>query len=109
MLKKKTYDAFKFLHDEIPYKTFRGRALSPLKVIIELTYRCNLACEMCYLIQERKMKETRENVTELTTAEVKGVIDQLGMVFPIVTFTGGEPLIRSDIMELIRYTQSILH
>jgi radical SAM protein with 4Fe4S-binding SPASM domain len=44
---------------------------------------------------------------ELTTIEAKGLIDQLYQVSkPLLILSGGEPLLRQDILELIRYGAS---
>ena len=98
---RKAYNLTKNLHDEIPYRLMNGKAMRPLKVIWELTYRCNLRCQFCYLVHEGRDKK----MDELTTDEIKSVIDQFGRVFPIITYTGGEPFVRSDIMEILRYTK----
>ena len=102
---KRAYKVFKYLHDGIPYRILNGHAFLPLKIIIEVTYKCNLSCRMCYLIEERKNKELKEKVTEMTTKEIKNIIDQVGKKLPIITYTGGEPLIRKDIIEIIKYTK----
>lgn len=74
-----------------------GYALPPLRVGCVLTHRCNLRCAMCFVWQHGNRDSAKD---ELTTAEWKSVIDQIpGQA--IVTFTGGEPLVRADIRELL--------
>lgn len=70
---------------------------APNTVIWEVTNRCNLRCKHCYV-------EASENGKELNTEDAKKVIDQLSEagVF-MLSFTGGEPLVRKDIFELISY------
>ena len=66
----------------------------PLSVQFDLTYRCNERCVHCYL--------DHDDHGELTTAEVKDVLDQLaaaGTLFLI--FSGGELLLRKDLFELL--------
>ncbi len=64
----------------------------------DITYRCPLGCEHCYA------KPLRWLDKELDTMEVKKVIDYLSTHrISLVTFTGGEPLARSDIFEIIDY------
>ena len=41
------------------------REFSPLRAMLELTYRCNFRCAMCYLVEFR-------SPGELTTAELRG-------------------------------------
>lgn len=70
-------------------------------VSLELTRRCNLHCKHCY----SNSGVEREN--ELTTEEVKRVIDELaGMGVLNVLITGGEPLLRPDLFEIIAYVRS---
>lgn len=66
-----------------------------------LTRRCNLACGHCYLDASQREMAGRE---ELDTAAALGVIDQLAGVAPgaMLVLTGGEPLLRPDLEELVR-------
>ena len=71
----------------------------PLKAMFELTYRCNFRCIHCYAVSDKKKKE-------LTTAEIKQVLDQLKDAGCFhIGFTGGEPLIREDIFEILNYAK----
>lgn len=96
---RKAYGFVKKMHDELPYRAFDGHAFRPLKVIFEVTYRCNLRCEMCYLVHEGRERKR----DELTADEIKRVISQLTRKIP-VAFTGGEPLLKEGIMDVLRYT-----
>lgn len=72
----------------------------PKYIMIGLTYRCQADCVHCCTGCYPKEKDR-----ELTTQEVKKIIDQcreLGTV--AINFFGGEPLLRSDILELIKYS-----
>jgi len=72
----------------------------PLSVQFDLTYRCNERCVHCYL--------DHDDHGELTTAEVKSVLDQLaaaGTLF--VIFSGGELLLRKDLFELLGYARAL--
>ncbi len=65
----------------------------------EVTRSCNLACKHC-----RGEAITEAYPGELSTAEAKALIDTFPEVGePIVIFTGGEPMMRPDVYELIRY------
>jgi radical SAM protein with 4Fe4S-binding SPASM domain len=89
---------FRFLHGN-PSNLKRDRQLSaPLFVIWEITGACNLRCKHC-LSDSGKLHSN-----ELNTLEAKKLIDTLEMmkVFNI-SFSGGEPLIRPDIFELLEY------
>jgi mycofactocin radical SAM maturase len=75
----------------------RGLA-APICLTWELTYGCNLACVHCL------SSSGRRDPRELTTAQARGVIDELHdlQVF-YVNIGGGEPMIRPDFFELISY------
>ena len=71
----------------------------PLKSMIVLTERCHLKCQQCYLVENPR--------EELSTEKIKDVIDQLAKSGALwLTFTGGEPLLRSDIIELLTYAKT---
>jgi AdoMet-dependent heme synthase len=73
----------------------------PLSVQIDVTYRCNERCVHCYL--------DHEDHGELTTAELRGVLDQLaaaGVFF--LTFSGGEVFMRMDFFDILEYARSLM-
>ncbi len=65
----------------------------------ELTKRCNLACKHC---RAEATKGPAGN--ELTTGEIKGILDDIvSFSHPIIILTGGEPLLREDLLEIASY------
>ena len=71
----------------------------PLVISWNVTRKCNLKCPHCYI---NATTETLNN--ELSTEEAKGLIDQISEVSrPLLILSGGEPLLRKDIFELVRY------
>ncbi len=73
----------------------------PLSVQMDVTYRCNERCVHCYL--------DHEDHGEMTTAEIRGVLDQLaeaGVFF--LTFSGGEVFMRMDFFDIIEYARSLM-
>ncbi len=71
-------------------------------VVWNVTRTCNLNCIHCYANSEAKKYEG-----ELTTEEAKDMIDQLAdFNVPVLLLSGGEPLIRPDILELAEYAIS---
>jgi len=68
-----------------------------------LTQRCNLKCEHCYI--EGGPLQKAMLAGELDTEQCLAVIDQICEVNPqaLLIFTGGEPLLRPDIFELVGY------
>jgi len=79
----------------------------PYIVSWNLTYRCNLACEHCYLDAGGTPLVGTENFadrSELGTEECFRVIDEIAAFAPecLTILTGGEPLLRGDILEIVR-------
>jgi radical SAM protein with 4Fe4S-binding SPASM domain len=79
----------------------------PYVISWNLTYRCNLACEHCYLDAGGTPLVGTENFadrSELGTEECFRVIDEIAAFAPecLTILTGGEPLLRRDILEIIR-------
>ena len=79
----------------------------PYVVSWNLTYRCNLACEHCYLDAGDTPLVGTENFadrSELGTEECFRVIDEIAAFAPecVTILTGGEPLLRRDILEIVR-------
>jgi len=72
---------------------------SPFLVIWELTRACSLACLHC-----RAEAIPRRDPQEITTAEGVRLIDavaRFGRPAPLLVFTGGDPLRRSDVFDLV--------
>lgn len=66
---------------------------------VDGNWHCNQKCIHCYAAGQKHSDEK-----ELSTEDVKKVIDKLREIgIPQVTFTGGEPTMRDDIVELIEY------
>jgi radical SAM protein with 4Fe4S-binding SPASM domain len=67
-----------------------------------LTKRCNLNCDHCYLDADFRGGLRSD---ELTTEQCFRVVDQIAEVNPnaFLILTGGEPLLRPDIYDIIRY------
>jgi AdoMet-dependent heme synthase len=79
----------------------------PYVISWNLTYRCNLACEHCYLDAGGSPLVSTENFadrSELGTEECFRVIDEIAAFAPecLTILTGGEPLLRRDILEIVR-------
>ncbi len=84
---------------------FSHEPSAPYRFDLALTYRCNNACSHCYVPPKRR---TWDATMELDTDTWKQILDRLlALAVPHVTFTGGEPTLREDLVELIQYTEDI--
>ena len=71
----------------------------PLVISWNVTLRCNLKCSHCYINAEGKKLPD-----ELSTDAAKMLIHQITEVSrPLLILSGGEPLLRDDIYEIIKY------
>ena len=78
----------------------------PLQANIDLTYRCNLRCVMCDVWRKESTVFGRAE-EELTTEELKRLILEFhALGAKIVTFAGGEPLVRSDFFDLLAFAKA---
>ncbi|ADE02283.1 TIGR04053 family radical SAM/SPASM domain-containing protein [Haloferax volcanii] len=72
----------------------------PFVLIWEVTQACDLACDHC-----RADATPARHPDELTTAEGKRLLDQAREFGPgqLVVLSGGDPLARSDLVDLVEY------
>jgi 12,18-didecarboxysiroheme deacetylase len=71
-------------------------------VVWNVTQRCNLRCVHCYA-----HSKDMEYENELSTEEGMALIDDLAdFGCPVILFSGGEPLMRKDLPELVGYARS---
>lgn len=80
-----------------------GRPLLNLRVSI--TQNCNLRCLYCHREGEKKLVENR---TEMTVDEIVRIVKiAVGLGISNVKLTGGEPLIRKDVIEVVKSIAAI--
>ena len=71
---------------------------APFQVVWDVTYACNLRCKHCYATAGKPLED------ELTTEEALETIDKFDKLgVTIISFSGGEPLVRKDILDLTSY------
>lgn len=72
----------------------------------ETTIKCNLSCAHC-----RRIEDDQAAITDLSTEQGMDLIDQLAEVgkaqpmMPVLVFSGGEPLCRDDLFELVAHAR----
>lgn len=72
----------------------------PVLSEIAVTYRCNLQCRFCYAACGCSKKPSSRELSTREIIRVLGIIRDEAKV-PSVSFTGGEPLVRPDIVKLV--------
>ena len=76
---------------------------APMLVIWEVTQACDLACVHC-----RASAQSERNPHELTTEQGYRLLDEIrSFGEPLMVFTGGDPLKRPDLYDLIRHSVKI--
>jgi len=76
---------------------------APMLVIWEATQACDLACVHC-----RASAQPERSSAELTTEQGYRLLDEIrSFGEPLMVFTGGDPLKRPDLFDLIRYSVKI--
>ncbi|MCK4781750.1 radical SAM protein [Candidatus Parcubacteria bacterium] len=67
-----------------------------------ITCRCNLKCRHCY----NKVFSEESILDEMSTQEGKDIIeDAIPLGLRAILFTGGEPLVRTDLLELVNFAK----
>lgn len=65
----------------------------PFSLVLSVTYRCNSRCSTCHVWQRQ--------ADEMTLDEWIRVFEKLGRTPYYMTFSGGEPFLRDDLVELV--------
>ncbi|SFL51420.1 12,18-didecarboxysiroheme deacetylase [Desulfomicrobium norvegicum] len=72
-------------------------------VVWNMTQRCNLKCVHCYA----HAVEPSNHKDPISTDQAKAMIDDLAKFgAPVILFSGGEPLVREDLVDLAKYATS---
>lgn len=82
---------------------FRNLILARHLAVVIITHRCNFKCLMC-----APLPHVSKSESEFDRDKWKSVIAQIGELgIGDIHFTGGEPLLREDLCELIRYAKDL--
>ena len=87
-------------------RTIADRVEAPFLVALNLTRRCNLRCAHCYLDAGTRRDGGAD---EMTTDEVSALIDRIARLSDetMVVLTGGEPLMRPDLLAVARHASGL--
>ena len=79
------------------------------RIILDVTSKCNLQCPMCWG-PPRKFDISKNKYidNELSLSEIKKILEFMKINFgsSVLTINGGEPLIRTDLLEILALLQS---
>jgi len=104
-----------FLHRNVYRERIPSEFLRPsfpVDIYLHLTNKCNLLCSYCYnkTDRETKIKLEKRGLVSPTmgTEEFKELIEKI-IRYGVrrVLFTGGEPLLRPDALELVEFARSL--
>lgn len=71
-------------------------------IVWNVTKRCNLFCKHCYA----SAKTSDAEKEKISTEKAKEILDDLSSFsVPVILFSGGEPLLREDIFEILDYAR----
>jgi radical SAM protein with 4Fe4S-binding SPASM domain len=86
-----------FFFNDFNYYLKKGKVFPPYYVLWDCSRKCNLNCAHCGAVKEKYEEE-------LTTEQIKDLINQLAnKKVKFFAATGGEPLLRKDILEVMSY------
>jgi len=78
----------------------------PREIMIELETKCNFNCAFCFN-KDSFAIDGRDKINGLSKDYVKKIIKAIALSkVKIIRFTGGEPMLRKDIWELMDYAKS---
>lgn len=84
----------------------KAASFLPGTAVLELTYRCNLKCFFCSCPWENP-RSGFERFAELDTVAWKTIISSLcHLGISQIAFTGGEPLLRDDLLDILAHAAS---
>jgi radical SAM protein with 4Fe4S-binding SPASM domain len=98
VLNDQTYEIFsKALHERA------SQTRTPISATVEVTMRCNLHCQHCYIpIEQRTAKQSNE----LNLSEFKRVFSEFTDAGTLwLLFTGGEPFLRPDFLDIYDFAK----
>ena len=73
-----------------------------------LVKHCPMACNFCYARFDDVIRDTKVSTLGLPIEQARAVVAELASLgFTKINFAGGEPLLRKDLPDLIRYAKSL--
>lgn len=86
---------------KIEYNLKSGWSLCPNFITFLITKRCNYRCARCSAHSPEEMKKNLAE--EMNAEDYKKIVDEVSFYKPAIYFCGGEPTLRDDLVEIIKY------
>lgn len=99
--------SLKSFHYWVPYAVMDGRTLAPTHLTLDITYICNLKCEMCPQAIDFESEnsdllgEFRARKELSTEAILRLVEEAANLGVRTFTITGGEAFLRKDLLDIV--------
>lgn len=92
-----------FLKNYLIVHYFSQKPVEPLLLAYFITFRCNFRCDYCV------NEENLDSITypELNTEQTIQILKLVRMGVASIAFSGGEPLLRDDIIEIVRKAHAL--
>ena len=87
---------------------FSGNISSPQFAVINVNEECFFRCQMCF--KWKPDINILPNSKRITTQEIKEFVSDLRKLVPkgyVLNFAGGEPFLRKDFLEIIRFASGL--
>lgn len=106
---RKIYLVARDIYTYLPRNFLKGYSFPPLSLVILLTYRCNCRCKHCFYYNEINKKDTERKIDdELSKQELTELINDAKKIgVKNITFHGGEPLLRKELIDLIKLANKL--
>lgn len=74
---------------------------APISILWDITYRCNMKCNHCLI-------DDKTGTEEMKLKDIKKILSELKKfhVF-VINFSGGEPLVRTDFLDILKATSEL--
>ncbi len=93
-----------YFKDYLKVKFKKHQILEPLFFTFYNTLKCNFSCSYCDFANNKKVEDS---FPELDTQETMILLKIIKDACPNIYFTGGEPLLRSDIVNVAKFCNQI--
>jgi len=89
---------------KLDYRLLKGFSFLPDTVRIDLTYKCNLRCKLCFEFGKSsdELSRSKQN-EELDFDNLKQFLSPIKYFSPTIYLSGGEPFLYSRITELLSF------